>query len=194
MSHFSFSRSLYDECSLSKRNQESTSPFNWITDAATVESKDSCFLYHASPFMHNSFKSIPAETVDVESDLRNQTRPLTKCPEHKFSPNNAAKSNFKWKECSDTWLVPEYTRIDKPCNIFSGITINRFHPLCDDLQDAQKIHSNTYIGSNTRLQVKDQHKEYVAKKKSKGSLDIEHDTKTPCFVNGAPCAFVLINE
>ena len=62
---------------------------------------------------------------------------------------------FKLAECKTNNLVPEYTRINKPCNIFSGISINRFHPLCEDLQDTNKIQSNSYIGTSTRLQVKD---------------------------------------
>jgi hypothetical protein len=193
MSHFSFSRSLYDDCNLTKRNQEATSSFNWVTDSAVIESNESCFMYQASPFMHNNFKSIPSETVDVESELRNQTRGLSKCPDHKYNPQTAKKLNFKWKECGDIGLVPEYTRIDKPCNLFSGITINRFHPLCDDLQNLNNIHSNTYIGSNTRLQVKDTYKDKNNTKKQTMTTDIEHDATTPCMVNGAQCAFVKVN-
>jgi hypothetical protein len=66
--------------------------------------------------------------------------------------------NIKLNECSDNGLVPEYTRLNKSCNVFSGITINRFHPLCEDLQQLNKIHSNSYIGTNTRLQIKDSYK------------------------------------
>jgi hypothetical protein len=62
------------------------------------------------------------------------------------------------KDCNDvktTFLTPEYTRVKRPCNILSGITINRFDPLCDDLQSLNKIQDNSYIGTNTRLSVRD---------------------------------------
>jgi hypothetical protein len=157
MSHFSFTRSAYDQCALDKKLQESTGPFNYATDSEIIESKQSCFL-GASPFMHNQFPSIPKESIDIESDLRGQTRNLSKCPSQKYNPNQQAPFTSSIKECTDITLVPEYTRINKPCNIFSGITINRFHPLCDDVQSLNKIHNNTYIGINTRLHVKDSFK------------------------------------
>lgn len=154
--HFSFTNSLYDECNLEKKHQESTGAFNWITDPI-YEHKEACHV-EASPFMHNQFKSIPSMAVDIENDLRNQTRPLSRCPGARFDPTKVTNDNkftSKLENCKNTPLVPEYTRINKPCNIFSGISINRFHPLCEDLQDTNKIQSNSYIGTSTRLQVKD---------------------------------------
>lgn len=174
-SHFSFSNSLYDECNIKKKNQESTDPFQWITDPL-YESKEACFN-KPSPFMHNQFRSIPSNAVDIESELRNQTRLLSRCPETRFNPLKSkncekcdkcdkgmpcqcnhckdTKEEHILKDCSSNGLVPEYTRMNKPCNIFSGITINRFHPLCQDAQDMNTIQSNGYIGINTRNQVKD---------------------------------------
>jgi len=151
-SHFSFTNSLYDECNLKKKDEESTGPFKWITDSV-YEHPQSCFV-NSSPFMHNHFKHTPSRFVDVENDLRNQTRLLSRCPETRFDPTKQTKHENQLKDCNNN-LIPEYTRVNKPCNIFSGITINRFHPLCEDLQDTNKIQSNSYIGTNTRLQVKD---------------------------------------
>jgi hypothetical protein len=62
------------------------------------------------------------------------------------------------KECDDTnnkFLTPEYTRVKRPCNTLSGININRFDYLTEDYQDMTKIQDNSYIGSNTRLSVRD---------------------------------------
>ena len=159
MSHFSFTRNLYDNCSLEKKNQESTAPFNWVTDKSVVESKQSCFQ-GTSPFMHNPFKSIPMDSVDIESNLRGQHFKASRCPIHKFNPNNNPYSTVGsvLHECTDNRLVPEYTRLNKSCNIFSGININRFNPLCEDHTDFNKIHSNNYIGTNTRLIIKDSFK------------------------------------
>lgn len=155
MSHFSFTRSLYDKCALDKKEQESTGPFKLVTDNTTAESKDRCFLAAASPFMQNPYRSVPKDSVDIESDLRGQNLTLSRCPEFKFNPTTQKKYDIPYKECEERRLVPEYTRTNRPCNILSGVTINRFHPLCEDLQVPTKIHSNEYIGVNTRLQVKD---------------------------------------
>ena len=157
MSHFSFTRSSYDNCALEKKNQESSAPFNWVTDKSVTESKAVCFQ-STSPFMQNPYRSIPSDIVDIESDLRGHKYEISKCPTHKFNPEEQKAMNIKLNECSDNGLVPEYTRLNKSCNVFSGITINRFHPLCEDLQKLNKIHSNSYIGTNTRLQIKDSYK------------------------------------
>ncbi len=152
--HFSFTRSKYDECALDKSNKESTSPFDWVTDKSILESKEVCFQA-ASPFMHNPFRSIPVESIDVESDLRGQNVNFTKCPEKKFNPNKANPVKTKILLDCDNKLVPEYTRVGRACNVLSGININRFHPLCEDHQEINKIHDNAYIGTNTRLVIKD---------------------------------------
>ncbi len=154
MSHFSFTRTSYDDCAINKKNTESAGPFQWLTDKNVVESNESCFLGSA-PFMHNPFKSVPSTSIDIENDLRGQTRLLSKCINDKYNPNNAQPIDYKINECTNLQLVPEYTRMNKSCNIFSGININRFHPLCEDLQQPSKIASNNIIGKNTRLEVKD---------------------------------------
>lgn len=185
MSHFSFTKSLYDDCNIKKKQSESTAPFNWVTDQL-FENKLNCHV-NASPFMHNHFHNIPSGHIDIENDLRNSTRQLSRCSESRFDPTKLdnckacdkcnqglpcgcshckeTKNQNKLNESAacDKGLIPQYTRINKPCNIFSGITINRFHPLCEDLQDTNKIQSNSYIGTNTRLQVKDAFKKNTVK-------------------------------
>jgi len=184
MSHFSFTRNSSDACALEQKNKESSAPFSWTTDSMIRESPQSCFLATA-PFSHNPFKSIPKESIDLESELRGQTRLLSKCTNDKYTPNS---SNAKWNinECTDIRLAPEYTRVDKSCNL-PGVSINRFQPLCEDPQLATQIHSNTYAGVNTRLLVKDATKKYT----SKSNMDILLDTKTPCDTYGIGCAFVI---
>jgi hypothetical protein len=184
LAHFSLTSGLYDKCNIDKKNQESEGPFKYMTSKVR-ENQGSCWQ-NSSPFMHNHFNFIPSSNIDIESDLRNQTRQLTRCPEGRFDPTKLdncknckncdtglpcdcghckqTKYESKLKEC-DTGLIPSYTRVNKPCNIFSGININRFHPLCDDIQDTNKIHSNGYIGASSRNLVKD-----AFKKSQKGPL------------------------
>ena len=155
-SHFSFTRNLYDSCALEKKNQESEAPFKWVTDTFVSESNDNCFS-EQSPFMHNHFRSIPFEKVDIESDLRGQTYKTTRCPSKKFDASKYKEVKNVLIECQNDKLAPEYTRINKSCNIFSGININRFDPLIEvsQSQDFSKIQSNDYIGINTRNTIKD---------------------------------------
>jgi len=180
MSHFSFTRSAYDQCALKKKIQESTQPFMYMTDTTVTESKDACFV-DPSPFQQNQFRSIPNGQIDIESDLRGQTRNLSKCPEHKYNPEKSIRHENKLKQCRDEKLVPEYTRVNRPCNVLSGITINRFHPLCEDVQSTTKIHSNSYIGFNTRLQYQDL---YKAKRESESESQKKIDIDKLLDANG----------
>jgi hypothetical protein len=156
MSHFSFTRNLYDNCALEKKDQESKAPFQWVTDSTVIESDKSCYQ-RSTPYMHKPFSGIPKTSVDVESDLRGQTIKLSRCPQNKFNPEKQEKKDIQLTDCTDTDLLPEFTRLNKSCNMFSGISINRFHPLCEDVQELEKIQENSYIGMNTRLAMRDAH-------------------------------------
>lgn len=168
----SFTSTRYDPCELDKKLQESQAPGRWLIDPTVAESQESCFQ-QTSPFMHNPFKNaVPKERIDQENDLRNQTRVLSKCPQEYYPKNSTNNVNFSFENCKSDFLTPEYTRVNKSCNIFSGININRFNPLCDDIQDANKIQNNSYIGINSRLTVKDAHTE-IEDKKRNAQLSIE---------------------
>ena len=180
--HFSFSSSLYDSCNLEKKNQESSAPYNWIMDTV-YENKESCYQSQA-PFMHRNMTK-PSSSIDIESDLRNQYRLLSRCPENKFDPtkldnckmcdkcNEGLPCNCSHckqtryenslKDCKSNGLEPEYTRMQKPCDIYFGLENTRndkniWSHSGEDLQDINKIQSNSYIGSNTRQLVKDAYK------------------------------------
>ena len=43
MSHFTFTRSAYDDCALNTKQKENESAFGWMTDNSVVESKKSCY-------------------------------------------------------------------------------------------------------------------------------------------------------
>lgn len=154
-SHFSFTRDKYDSCEYDKYLQESQGAFKWLSQNV-YENPEQCHV-EQSPYMRGvASHGIKRNNVDIESELLNITRQNGKCPDLKYNPQrDIVKTPEYLNDCKDSPLIPEYTRMDKPCNVFSGITINRFHPLCEDLQDYNKIHKNSYIGSNTRLQTRD---------------------------------------
>lgn len=187
--HHSFTRSAYDECELKKSNSQSQASFKWATDMEIIESKESCFEA-SSPFMHNPFKSIPRDSVDIESELRGQTRNLSRCPEHKFDPSKFKPINVTLNECKDKKLIPEYTRENRSCNVLSGISINRFNPLCED--PLIYIQSNSYIGANTRLEIKDA---YTQKREEnfKKSFDLQHLNES-CKIGNMECTFLDLKK
>lgn len=187
----SFSKSLYDTCNLKKKDEESMGPFNWITD--NVHKTMNCDVAQ-SPFQHTQLNSIPSTLVDKESDLRNQTRPFSRCPEIKYKSNSKELSNqcdvynqgfpcncnlcsSPKNDCND-FLLPSYTRLQKPCDVLSGISINRFDPLFLDSQDINTIHNNSYIGSNTRLEVKDAFKNASTQKNVTNTMITTNITNT----------------
>lgn len=169
----SFTRTLYDKSALLQRDSTSKSIFDNITsDSSVKESNKSCFL-RASPFSHFPQNSIPSAIIDLDSELRNQTRiagdrlipdkPI--CPDCKNCSSSlpcdclhclTSAEHTNGIECKDDIdLIPIYSRIEKPCNIFQGITINRFPVLCSNPQDEYKIPTNDIVGINSRLAVKD---------------------------------------
>ena len=78
----SSNRSLYDTCNYQKRLYESTSPLLHQTYFGAVENVNKC---RDDP---NFFPLRNHPTIiDIESDLRNQTRPYSKCDQFKYSPS-----------------------------------------------------------------------------------------------------------
>lgn len=75
------------------------------------------------------------------------------------NPQPGMNPNAVNRKMCKNQVIPEQTRkFGKACNL-PGVFINRFEPLCDDLQNLHTIHSNNYIGSDTRNLVKDAYAE-----------------------------------
>lgn len=74
----SSNRPIYDNCSYQKRLYESTSPLAYRMYQGAHVSCNSCVYdrYYA-----------PYDLVDIETELRNQSRPLSQCDQFKYSPN-----------------------------------------------------------------------------------------------------------
>lgn len=81
----------YDPCAYSKSLSESTSPYAYQMYDGKYENCNRCVYDHyPRPFDGN--------IVDVESELRNQTRPSSKCPSRMYNPkckkSHACTSTF----------------------------------------------------------------------------------------------------
>lgn len=70
-------RTLYDQCDYQRHVHESTAPLAFTTDFTKYENCNRCVVER----LHTRF-----DVVDIESELRNQTRPLSNCDRFKYSP------------------------------------------------------------------------------------------------------------
>lgn len=76
-----FNRMKYDQCKYQKDLYESTSPLAYNLYFGKEENCNRCQM-RDQPFWTRQSPQI----VDVESDLRNITRPLSDCDQFKYSP------------------------------------------------------------------------------------------------------------
>lgn len=75
----SSNRLIYDECSYVQKLGDSSSQFHYRTFMGMYENDEKCKL-------DKFWKPFDAEIVDVESELKNITRPFTKCSNLKYHP------------------------------------------------------------------------------------------------------------
>ena len=77
MNQGSSNRLHYDECAYAQKIQESTTPFQYRTFMGAYENADKC--------KYDKFwKPFDPEIIDVESELKNITRPVSKCTSLKY--------------------------------------------------------------------------------------------------------------
>ena len=79
-------RPIYDTCAYQKRLYESTSPLAYHLYHGKYE--------HCNKCRQDKFWT-PMALVEVESELRNQTRPLSECDQFKYSPD-CKRSGICW--------------------------------------------------------------------------------------------------
>lgn len=85
----SSNRIKYDSCEYQKSLYESTKPLSYYIYEPKYESQTKC--------VHDKFYR-KYDLVDVESELRNITRPMSKCSQYKYNPN--CKKN---ESCTSTF-------------------------------------------------------------------------------------------
>jgi hypothetical protein len=78
-------RFIYDSCEFMKRLEESTNPLCYVLDRSRYENCGKC-RHEFGLVGGTAVSHIKSNMVDLESDLRNQTRPATLCPAGKWHP------------------------------------------------------------------------------------------------------------
>ncbi len=180
----SLSRGMYDDCAYKRRLHESTSPLMYQINPIAYESCTKC--HQAYPGFIGSLGGqgfgIGPNRVDIDSDLRGQTRLLTKCPSHKYNPNSykfcgacgncdqglpcgcghcQTRDVSHLKDCRPGIIPVESldTRAFDSCNPQKNAYIDRFDYLCANPQNPSRIFyspsERTRLGHNTRLDIRD---------------------------------------
>lgn len=93
--------------------------------------------------------------VDVDSELKQLTRPATNCPTQQFLPTGEYCSTAAVKDCQ-TELPAENTRLSNPACSLRGTGWNRWEWLCQNPQEKVELPFDFNI--NNRLIVKDNHR------------------------------------
>lgn len=75
-----FTRLDYDLCAYQKKLTESTSPLQYRMYEGYFESDKKC-IFNKDSYYHPYDASI----VDMDSELKNLTRPATRCPQYKYN-------------------------------------------------------------------------------------------------------------
>ena len=82
----SSNRLMYDSCAYEKAINESTGPFAYTMYTGKYENCAKCRI-ELGQFGGNGVSLFSGNLVDLESDLRGQTRPASLCPKDKFNPS-----------------------------------------------------------------------------------------------------------
>ena len=131
---------------------DSMDVFQRIVDLDSIQSN--CYSQE-TPIMKTPRSSIPKDNIDIESELRGQNVIISKYGETRVKECTDCNDIKYTPECTNNTLIPEHTRYHKPQDFLRGINVNRFHPLCQNYQDAAVIPTNDIIGLNTRITAKD---------------------------------------
>ncbi len=91
----SSNRLMYDSCAYEKSLQQSTSPLNYALYTGKYENTAKCRIEFGL-VGGNGVSQYSGNLVDLESDLRGQTRAATLCPCKKYGPDcKSASCNNK---------------------------------------------------------------------------------------------------
>ncbi len=176
-------RGLYDDCSYQQKMHESTSPLSYMINPMAYESGSKCNMAYPGFIgaLGGQGFGIGPDRVDVDSDLRGQTRLQSKCASHRYNPT-AHKRCHKCDNCTEglpcgcqhcqtrdlsglkdcrPGIIPvesSDTRAFDACNPSRNQYIDRFDYLCSNPQDPKRIFNysgNRRLGAETRLDMRD---------------------------------------
>ncbi len=145
-------RTIYDKCSAASKEQENYSVFNRVTDLS-VKSPPQCgYTFNGKAPGY----SIPGSAIDIESDLRNQWSVLNRCdskgPTYVFPYADQYEKGVS--QCTEMKAV--HSRVVRGCTVPNNANTRLEFNLLS--RPDPNVHSNNYIGENSRLSFRDMHK------------------------------------
>lgn len=180
----SFTRLIYDEDSYKQELYESTKPNRYLLlQESTSQGGNTCFQNQpeiqaaAGSRSMLKYNTRHNNMVNAESDLWNLMRKDSNDPKSKFPYTkvdhgyNAGSGLPRLGGCTKTELTQSHQLLDG--NQFKRgqkIAIPRFESLCLYPQESKRIRSNNYVGLNTRLYNRDNHKPTIPVAKSQMSV------------------------
>lgn len=112
-----FTRSKYEACAYNKELRQSTSVLDYLLDPNKFYNCNPCRV-PLGTFGGNNVSLSKENLVNVESELRNQTRQLTRCPEKKYLPQCDGCDDNSGLPCGSNDCVDRMPRNDLPtCNL-----------------------------------------------------------------------------
>ena len=82
----SSNRLKYDTCAYKKRLDQSVGPLSYVLNPMKYENCNKCRM-ELGIVGGNNVSQIKGNLVDLENDLRGQTRPASLCPDKHYQPN-----------------------------------------------------------------------------------------------------------
>lgn len=84
----SYTRNTYDTCAYSSALHQSIAPLEYTLDPIKFQHCKKCRMEHGIVGGTAVSHAVDEELlVDLENDLRGQTRPLTRCQRYRYTPN-----------------------------------------------------------------------------------------------------------
>lgn len=123
-----FTSQLYDQCNTARDIRESTEPLEYALDPTKHYRCVQCRIPYGV-VGGNNVSLYKGNLVDLESDLRNQTRVLSRCPEKKFMPDTVVQG------VDNNKCDPNKSKTGNPCGSLESRSQNLVH-----LQDCDLIH------------------------------------------------------
>lgn len=176
-------RGIYDDCAYRQRLHESTSPMLYAINPVAYEACGKCHMSYPGFLgaMGGQGFGIGPDRVDIDSDLRGQSRLQSKCASHKYNPNSykycGACGNCNQglpcgcahcktrdvsglKDCRPGIIPVESldTRAFESCNPSRNAYLDRFDYVCKDPQSPERIFfypNNRRLGAETRMDMRD---------------------------------------
>ena len=207
-------RGIYDQCAYNHRLMESTSPLGYQINPIAYESCHKCHQAYPGFVGHLGGVGfgIGPDRVDMESDIRGQTRLLSRCPSKKYDPTKYKNCNTYEKfegglPCGDNKVnvndmsyMPDCTpgilptesldsRNFNGCSDLNGIFINRFDHVCANPQDPNRVffykNTNRRLGEETRLDMKDRYP--YGPRGLVDCMNMKLPNREPCSTGGLGC-------